>query len=404
MCAQCHSLRDVVAAGYAAGADYDDHFMPILEYAQKMGADPAYWADGRPRRFSNDALGLWQSACFLKGGATCLTCHDPHAPDVDRPELAASNNGLCAGCHPGPARELAAHTRHAPGSPGSSCVECHMPKTVVSVKASIRDHAIGPPAPEATVRFGIPNACNTCHTDRSPAWARDALRAWNAGGSGARLVRRAEAFTGGRQGEAAALPALALLAADAGEPPLVRANAVGHLGRYRDPAATAALTGALTDPDPVVRAVAALGLSSSATPPPDPLLAAVGDARANVRIAAAFALMSLGVRELPGGQGARYAAAKAEYVRRAALLADDAPTQLELGKFLFLDRAFPRAAAAFEDALRLRTGQPGALYFLGLARLGEGRAAEAHDALARVPEGDPYAEPARALLRKLRAR
>ena len=406
VCAQCHSLRDVVAAGYAAGAAYDDHFMPILEYAQKVGADPAYWADGRPRRFSNDALGLWQSACFLKGGATCLTCHDPHAPDVDqRPELSASsNNGLCAGCHPGPARELAAHTRHAPGSPGSSCVECHMPKTVVSVKAAIRDHAIGPPSPEASVRFGIPNACNACHTDRSPAWARDALRGWNAGRSGARLVRRAEAFTGGRKGDAAALPGLVALAADAGEPPLVRANAVGHLGRYRDPTAVAALARALTDPAPVVRAVAALGLSSSSSaPPPAALRAAVGDARANVRIAAAFALMSLGVRELPGGEGARYAAAKAEYVRRAALLADDAPTQLELGKFLFLDREFPRAAAAFEHALHLRAGQPGALYFLGLARLGEGRAAEAHNALLRVPDGDPYAEPARALLRKLPA-
>ena len=36
---------------------------------------PVYWADGRPRRFSNDAIGLWQSRCFLKGGA-----HVRHVP------------------------------------------------------------------------------------------------------------------------------------------------------------------------------------------------------------------------------------------------------------------------------------------------------------------------------------
>jgi predicted CXXCH cytochrome family protein len=118
VCAQCHSLRDVTAPGYVAGADYYDHFLPILEYAQQPGADPAYWADGRPRRFSNDALGLWQSACFLEGGATCTTCHfDPHEPDVDRnPQLAPANSELCLRCHETIGTRLEAHTRHRPGA------------------------------------------------------------------------------------------------------------------------------------------------------------------------------------------------------------------------------------------------------------------------------------------------
>ncbi|PYQ04364.1 MAG: hypothetical protein DMF82_10830 [Acidobacteria bacterium] len=162
VCAQCHSLRDVNAPGFRAGDDYFDHFMPILEYAQKVDKDPAYWADGRPRRFSNDALGFWQSRCFLEGSATCVTCHlDPHVPDVDRnPQLAPSNNGLCLGCHEPIAARPAAHTHHRADGPGSSCVECHMPRTVFSIKARIRDHTLSVPAPENTTRFGIPNACN----------------------------------------------------------------------------------------------------------------------------------------------------------------------------------------------------------------------------------------------------
>jgi predicted CXXCH cytochrome family protein len=404
ICAQCHSLRDVVASGFTAGADYHDHFMPILEYAQKPGPDPAYWADGRPRRFSNDALGLWQSDCFVKGGATCLVCHDPHEPDVDRSARLAAADGLCLGCHPAVGRDVPAHTRHRADSAGSACVECHMPRTVFSVKAAIRDHAIGPPVPEATVRFGIPNACNTCHTVRSPAWARDQLRAWKADGSGARRLRRAEAFTGGRKGEGAALPLLLSLAADAGEPPLVRANAVGHLRRYRDPPATEALARALKDPSPVVRAVAALTSSDAPPapgPPPDALRVAVGDAHAIVRIAAAFALMNRGVRELPGAEGRLYDEAKAEYVRRAALSPDDPATQLTLGQFLFLDRDYTRASEALEGVLRLRADQPGARYFLALSRLGEGRSDDARKLLARVPPGDPYAESARRVLKKL---
>ena len=63
VCAQCHSLRDMTVPGFTAGADYFDHFTPVLEYGQKSDtSDPAYWADGRPRRFSNDAIGFWQSA------------------------------------------------------------------------------------------------------------------------------------------------------------------------------------------------------------------------------------------------------------------------------------------------------------------------------------------------------
>ena len=67
VCAQCHSLRDVVAPGFQAGASYDDHFVMKLEYTPRKEQDPVYWADGRPRRFSNDAVGLWQSQCYPEG-------------------------------------------------------------------------------------------------------------------------------------------------------------------------------------------------------------------------------------------------------------------------------------------------------------------------------------------------
>ena len=115
VCAQCHSLRDITVPGFAAGDDYFDHFTPILEYAQPEGPDPAYWADGRPRRFSNDAIGLWQSQCFLKGSATCTTCHrDPHEPDIDRnPDLARSSDALCSSCHAAIVSAGTRHTRHS---------------------------------------------------------------------------------------------------------------------------------------------------------------------------------------------------------------------------------------------------------------------------------------------------
>jgi predicted CXXCH cytochrome family protein len=406
VCAQCHSLRDVAVAGFTAGADYYDHFMPILEYGQKQDKDPAYWADGRPRRFSNDALGLWQSHCFLKGQAACTTCHeDPHEPDIERnPQLAAGNNALCTGCHEDLGRRLAEHTRHRPDGAGSSCVGCHMPPTVYSIKARIADHTIGVPVPENTARFGIPNACNACHEDRSADWAVRAMGAWGAGAR-RRLARRAETFTLARSGDATAVSRLVALAADATESPLIRANAVGHLRRFEGPVVRDALKAAMRDAHPLVRGVAALKLGES-RPDRDaalPLLReGLRDSGRIVRMNAAFSLVNLGVPRLDGEDGRRFEAAKADYVARAGVLPDDAATQATLGQFLLLSAEYPRAAQAFEDALRLEPGRS-VHYFMALARLGEGRPEDARRALAKVRPADPYHPAARKLLDTLRA-
>ena len=142
---------------------------PILEYAI-TGAGSAYRPDGRPRRFSNDAIGFWQSRCFLEGKATCTTCHrDPHEPDIDRnPSLVPTNNAICSSCHAEVVAAGARHTRHAAGSSGSACVSCHMPRTVINLRARMPDHTISVPAPENTVSHAIPNACNECHQVATP--------------------------------------------------------------------------------------------------------------------------------------------------------------------------------------------------------------------------------------------
>src|SRR6185295_14551249 len=127
---------------------------------------------------------------------------------------AATNNALCTGCHQELGAQLTAHTRHRAGSAGSSCVECHMPKTVVSIKATMRDHTISLPAPENTVAFGIPNACTECHADKKPAWAVETLDKWWPHGRRARLVKQAEAFTAARAKRPEGLDRLLALIAD----------------------------------------------------------------------------------------------------------------------------------------------------------------------------------------------
>jgi predicted CXXCH cytochrome family protein len=411
VCAQCHSLRTAINPDYKAGDDYYDFFVPALEYAPytrpHASQDPPYWADGRPRRFSNDAIGLWQSACFLRGGATCTTCHtNPHLPDVDRnPQLtASSSNALCTTCHQQIGERLTAHTRHRDGSAGSACVECHMPKTVVSIKATMRDHTIGVPAPENTVRFNIPNACTECHADKPASWAVDALKSWWPVGKRARLVAQAEAFTTARAGRAEAVEGLIAIADDDRRAPLVRANAIGHLGNYSDPRAIAAVVRAAGANHPAIRtsAIAALREAGRGSPAARaPALAALADPRRAVRIAALLTVIEQGGADLTPTELARFRFVGGEFGAWARVNQHDADLQRVQGIVHLLAGDRDRAADALAISFDLEPEAPTVKYLLAIARLGQRRLDDARVLLKQVPPGDPFYQQAQEQLRKL---
>jgi len=406
VCAQCHSFRDIHVKGYTAGADYYDFFLPVLEYDQPADKDPAYWPDGRTRRFSNDAFGLWQSECYLKGGVTCVACHvSAHETEIEKnAQLRPDANALCTRCHAAIGKALTAHTHHAEKSTGSSCVECHMPRTVFSIKAAIRDHSMSIPVPENTVNHGIPNACNVCHTDRDAPWALKQMKPWYGDRSRQKLIQRADAFALARAGDYAATAKLLDILAKPSEGPLVRANAVGYLSRFpADPGVYAALERAAADKDSLVRAVAVLGLK------PGPanreaaigvLVRALGDPVATVRLGAGVSLVRLGVQQLPGEDGARFDRAKEAYRARAELNSDDAGSQLGAGKFYLLAGDPVTALGALETSLKLDPNMP-AQYFLAYAHAEQQHYQQAREILQTIPPADPQYGNAQELLKAI---
>jgi hypothetical protein len=408
VCAQCHSARDMVAEGYQAGDNYYDFFLPILEYGQKMDGDPAYWPDGRTRRFSNDAIGFWQSECFLRGGATCLNCHsDVHDPEIEKnPAIRSGANSICLNCHQGLAGKIEVHTHHAASSAGSSCVECHMPRTVYSIRAEIRDHSISIPVPENTVRHRIPNACNVCHKDRDAQWAARIMNMWYPSRSREKLTRRAAAFSSARKGDRSSIDALLAILAQTSEGPIARANAAGHLSRFSDdPRVFAAMSRALTDPEPLVRAVAALRIESRTEGGAlaRELTQAAGDPVRTVRVGAALSLVNLGLPHPAGEEGARFEHALKEYIARAEIYADDASEQFNVGKFELLVGDATAAVKAFETSLRLDSRLP-ARYFQACAYLAAGQVDLAAQLLRTIPARDPQYEASRRLLSEITAK
>jgi len=395
LCAQCHSFRDNYADNFPAGANYYDYFQPVMEYRLPPSEDPAYWPDGRPRWFNNEAAALWQSQCFLKGGASCTTCHaGTHKPE------ARLTSSVCSGCHKAIATNVAAHTHHAPQSAGSSCLECHMPAVTVGLRARMRDHSMSIPVPE----IAAPTACNLCHKDMDAARQ---MTSWWGDRSRQKPIRRAAAFTEAKKNNPAAVPALLQIVADPSEAPWIRANAAGYLGSFpNDPAAYEAVRRAFSDSDPLVRATAAASIHPRAAQrealAPE-LVALLKDPILTVRMNAGIALVAMGVKPFPGEDGARFERAKDLYRARAELNSDDAGQQLAAGRFFFLAGDMEQSAAALRAAMKLDPAAP-AQYLLARALNEKADYAGALQVLKTIPRTDPQYASAEQLAAEIEAR
>ena len=191
-CIQCHSqgqpLTNPIAGkhydwpvGYEPGKKLSD-FWKLEEH--KLGETTfTHFADGtahKNRMQGNDYV----SSQMYAHGITCFTCHDVHGTE-NPAQLRKPASTLCIDCHgptspSGPhAPTIAEHTHHKAGSAGSECIACHMPKIAQTLgDVNVRTHTFRFISPAMSETLKIPNACNVCHTDRTTAWATDALKSW----------------------------------------------------------------------------------------------------------------------------------------------------------------------------------------------------------------------------------
>ncbi len=191
-CIQCHSQGQPPGnpiggkyydwpVGYEVGLHLAD-FWRLEDH--KLGQTSfTHFADGtghKNRMQGNDFV----TSLMYARGVTCVSCHDPHGT-ANEAMLRQPPATICLTCHAaggqnGPhAASIEAHTHHLPGSPGSACVACHMPKieqTLADVNVS--SHTFHFVTPARTEALGIPNACTLCHADKPVSWADTALRSW----------------------------------------------------------------------------------------------------------------------------------------------------------------------------------------------------------------------------------
>ncbi|PTL81194.1 tetratricopeptide repeat protein [Vitiosangium sp. GDMCC 1.1324] len=282
VCAQCHgphrTLFPLLDAQhrFVPGERYEDHYQPMVVLLGGSERSGDYFEDGRPKTSSFEYQALTQSRCYLQGGATCLTCHTaPHAEhaanEIKQPKHltkgATVDSASCQGCHAKVFAEGQKHTHHA-SAEAQDCVACHMPPTISGVLDHFADHALDVPVPQNTVKHGIPNACNACHTHEkaTPESMVEAMKKWwpNAEQRQARRMRLADAIAD--KTAADSRQPLEQVLADKKEAPALRGVAAQLLAqRFRKEAVPALKAALATASDPGLRADLSTALSYTGT-------------------------------------------------------------------------------------------------------------------------------------------
>jgi predicted CXXCH cytochrome family protein len=340
VCAQCHSRRGQFSNDYRAGESLTDHYLPALL------TDGLYYADGQQR----DEVYNWGS--FLSSrmyarGVTCSDCHDPHTQ-----RLRADGNAVCAQCHLASKYDSAEHHFHVTGGAGSACADCHMKTETYMVVDPRHDHSFRIPRPELSESFGVPNACNQCHTDRSSQWAAVEIRKhYPDPKSGFQDFAGAFAAADARDPRAA-YPLLQV-AANPAESAIARASALTRIARQPTREGMAVAMTALKDPSPMVRHAALEVLEQLPPLERKAALPLLSDQSRIVRMQAAHALAPLADDAMGAEARASFERASAEYVAAERFNADRPEHRSNLGGFFVMRGDYAAAEQEYRAALAL---------------------------------------------------
>jgi len=365
VCAPCHSRRHRVSGESFFAPPFLDHFMP------EMLRTGLYHADGQVDGEVYVYGSFTQSKMYHRG-VRCGDCHEPHGLT-----LLGVGNGLCARCHQQkpdqqrfptliaksyntpehhfhPQGEGSTGTQGSPGKEGSgtACVDCHIQAKIFMGVDPRHDHSLRVPRPDLTVAFGIPNACNVCHADKSAEWSVEAVARWY-GPERRQEPHYGAVFAAARAGSPEAAAGLIALAGDAERPAIARATALELLEPY-GPEGFAAIAAATRDGDALVRAAAVAALDRVPHEQRLPIAAPrLDDPVRAVRVEAARVLAGVSPDRFEPAQRRAFAAALVECRAAQRAMADTAEAHFNLAVLHADQGELDRAEESYRTAIRM---------------------------------------------------
>lgn len=381
-CAGCHARRGEITGDFVPGESFFDHYLLTIT----DGGD-IYYPDGQIRD-ENYEFSSFLSSRMYHAGVRCMDCHDMHSMKPILP-----GNQLCMRCHTAggfpnaPAILPEMHSFHGAASTGNQCINCHMPQTTYMQRHPRHDHGFTIPDPLLTKQFGVPNACNKCHTDKDTEWSLAATEKWWGEKMNRKTRTRATLIAKARQGDPSARDGLIALL-DTDEIPHWKASASLVLDRWAtEPPVVAALQKQLQHAHPLVRQSAARTLEPALQAPGvrADLEKLLTDPARSVRVTAAWALRdSIDLNS---------AAAK-DMQHMLQLNADQPSGQMQLGQWHYARRDLPAAIKHMETAIQWDPNSPPFHHDLALLHSTAGNTAQTiqklRDAIKLAPNEAQY--------------
>jgi predicted CXXCH cytochrome family protein len=319
-CARCHSRRVQFTKAYNHEGVFRDH------YAPEILRDHIYFPDGQILDEDYVYTSFVQSKMY-DNQVRCTNCHNPHTT-----KLKYEGNQLCLQCHEPQKYDVFEHHFHQDTEGGQNCISCHMDGRYYMVNDYRRDHSFRVPRPDLTLKYDVPNACNSCHTNQNARWASEWIIKWY---GPERKKNYADVLCLGSTRSVAAVQVLDTMILSKTQPAIARATAVWYLGFIDDDQSNMAIIRSLGDVDPTVRYTAIEAMQSF---PADmryqyvaPLL---WDSIRSVRVMALDALTDIPLSSLSDDLRQSYMEVLPEYKSMLEMRADFPGGQLQRARYL----------------------------------------------------------------------
>lgn len=306
-CANCHARKTDISNSLIQSEEIMDNLIPEIPTTED------FHADGQVNDEDYIYTSFLQSKMFSRG-IKCSNCHNPHKTKI----LFAANQ-LCLQCH-AKTYDAPSHTFHPKSIAASECKSCHMPGKFYMGNDFRHDHSFRVPRPDLSVKYGTPNACATCHNNKTAQWAAEAIDKWY---GPVRKYHFADDLIPGSKANMENESHLIKLLSDTAVPAIVKATSAYYLGSIGSQTSMQELLKCLTHHDAQIRYWAVRSISNF---PAANWLAYAGplltDKVRAVRIAAADLYLTIPINQIPAQYVNAFSSARNELQNYLAYQAD----------------------------------------------------------------------------------
>ncbi|MEP1487216.1 MAG: tetratricopeptide repeat protein [Algibacter sp.] len=338
-CARCHMRREQISEHYNFEGSMLDHYFPQLI------TENIYHPDGQILD-EDYVYGSFVQSKMYHNNVTCINCHDAHSL-----KLKFDGNNLCLQCHVPETYNTPSHHFHSNNTEGAKCINCHMTGKYYMGNDFRRDHSFRISRPDQSIKYGTPNACVQCHTDKDNQWA------WN---NFVKLYGKpkrkhfSDLLVPGLLGDENGFDYLLELAKDTIYPEMARASAVRSMTNYLDNESINSMLSFLDDESPLIKGATLDAFSEiNSTDYVRYFLPLLLDEKRSVRVKAFFVLAPLDEMLIPEKYKVVYKKVKKEFETNLNVTSDFVGGRIKKANYYLKKGDLITAIKGYEDALKI---------------------------------------------------